>query len=146
MLLFKCRIKMLFVHKSGMHFSRQSHLMCCISFLYLFCVIVKKIKYIHTSVILWLDTYFLRINYHHLASIRKDNSSASHNQVHITFCGISLIVDAIVSYKNKLSTYVFDWAHFIMIFPYISIKQARKCFSCTELGQVISITFSRKTN
>lgn len=86
------------------------------------------------------------MNYYHLTSIRKDNSSAKDNQVRIAFSGIFLIVDAIMSYKNKLSTYVFDWAHFLMIFPYIYIKQATDCFSFAELGQVISITFSRKTN
>lgn len=149
MLLFKCRIKVLFVYKSGMRFSRQSLLMCCILFLYLLIVLhncKKKQQKIHTPVILWLDTYLLRINYYHLTSIRKDNSSAKDNQVHIAFSGIFLIVDAIISYKNILSTYVFVWAHFLMIFPYISLKQARGWFSCIELGQVISITFSRKTN
>lgn len=150
MLLFECRIKVLFVYKSGMRFSRQSHLMCCILFLYLLIVlhncIKKNTQKIHTPVILWLATYFLRINYYHLTLIRKDNSSAKHNQVHIAFSGIFLIVDTIISYKYILSTYVFDWAHFLMIFPYISWKQARDCFCCIELGQVISITFSRETN
>lgn len=48
---------------------------------------------------------FLRINCYHLTSIRKDNSSAKDNQVHIASSGVFLIVDAIISYKNTLSTY-----------------------------------------
>lgn len=31
-----------------------------------------------------------------------------------------------------------------MTYAYISLKQARGCLTCIELGQVISITFSRK--
>lgn len=47
---------------------------------------------------------FLKINCYHLTSIKKDNSSAEDNQVHIASSGDFLIVGAIISYKNVLST------------------------------------------
>lgn len=48
---------------------------------------------------------FLKINCYHLTSIRKDNGFAKDNQVHIASSGVFLIVDAIISFKNLLSTY-----------------------------------------
>lgn len=83
---------------------------------------------------------FLKINCYHLTSIRKDNSSAEDNQVHIAS---SCFPHCECNYLLQKCTFhlKFDWAHFLMTYTYILLKQDRGCLSCTELGQVISITF-----